>query len=190
MRSIALAALLISTSAHADSFVEFDGALAIPMSNNTWTNAVDTSLSLGGRIGGGGQVGGLFMFDWSPMSSNVALTDLNRFRIQGGVYIENHIAPKVLLRGRFTAGVDILHSHTELVVLGQTFSGSDTDAGLALEPAVGAWYELSTVKLGVELALPISYHNKKGNAQNPANDARFDYTSIDLNVSGGVRLAF
>ena len=192
MRRIALAVLLLSTSAHAEGFVEFDGALAIPISNSDWTKAVDTSVSVGARAGGGGQVGGLFMFDWAPLSSNVALTDLNRFRVQGGIYIESRIAPKILLRGRFTGGVDILHSHTEVTVLGQTFTGSDTDTGIAFEPGVGAWFELASVKLGVELGLPIGYHSKKGNAANPAdpNNAKFDYTSVDINVVGGARLMF
>jgi hypothetical protein len=190
MRRIALAVLFLSTSAHADGFVELDGALAIPLANSDWTKAVDTSVSVGARAGGGGQVGGLFMFDWSPMSSNIALTDLNRFRVQGGVYIENRIAPKVLLRGRFTAGVDILHSHTEVTILGTTITGSDTDTGIAFEPGVGAWFELATVKLGVEVGLPIGYHSKKGNPNDPANDAKFDYTSVDLNVVGAARLMF
>jgi hypothetical protein len=188
VRRIVFAILLVSSRAWADGFAELDGALAIPLANKDWTNAVDTSLSLGARAGGGGPVGGIFMFDWAPLSSNVAATDLNRFRIQGGVYIQNRVAPKVAIRGRFTAGIDIIHSHTEIdiPIVGRV-SGSDTDVGLALEPGGGAWFDLGSVKLGVELGLPISYHSKKGNPNNPANDAKYDYTSVDLTIVGGVR---
>jgi hypothetical protein len=179
-----------SGTARADAFAEFGVGLVMPLSNKAWTDAVDPSLKIAARLGGGGEVGGFGSVDWSPMAADSSLITFHRFRIQGGVYLHKHVAPKVSLAARFSAGIDILHEHAQLdiPIVGRV-EGSDTDVGLALEPAFGAWFDLKSVEIGVELALPIGYHSKQGNAANPANDAKFDYTSLDLDLIGGVRFA-
>jgi hypothetical protein len=64
--------------------------------------------------------------------------------------------------------------------------------GIAFEAAGGAWFSVGrgTTQVGVEMALPISYHNNDGNPQNPndPDDRRVDYTSVDIQILGGVRL--
>lgn len=184
---------MISTSAHADGFLELDGELAIPISNNDWTRFAGTSPELGMRIGSGHNVGGFASIDWTPVSvTDPPFTTLsvNRFRIQGGVYVHDHIAPRILLEGRFSAGVDIIRGSTtiDLGALGKV-SGSNTDTGFALEPGVALWFEVGSLQVGGQFALPIGIHSTQGKANDP-NNPKVDYTAVDINLVGAVRFGF
>jgi hypothetical protein len=192
MRKLALVLLLlVSSRAHADSFAELGGGLVAPVSDQDWTNLVEPSVKLAARFGGGGPtVEGMMSVDWTPLSADATVLTLNRFRILGHVQARNHLAKNLTLTGRLGAGVDILHESAEVTVpFVGTFKGSDTDVGIAFEAAGGVWFAVGATQLGVELALPISYHSNSGNPNNPndPNDAKFDWTSIDIDVLFGIR---
>lgn len=187
---VATLVLLAPAVARADQFVELGGGLAVPMSDDEYTNYVDTSATLFARIGGGGVVGGMFSVDFTPLAANSDILNFNRFRFQGHVLVRKQVAPKVELSGRFGAGLDLIHESADVTIFGVHYEGSDTDLGLALEVGGGIWFSVGSgggVQLGAEVCLPISYHNTDGNPQDP-NNARFDYTSVDLDILGGVRL--
>ena len=194
MRALVLAAVLLAPAiARADQFVELGGGLALPLSDDEYTDYVDTSATLFARIGGGGAIAGMFSVDFTPLAANSANLNFNRFRFQGHVVVRKQVAPKIELSGRFGAGLDLIHESFEITFLGQRVSGSDTDLGLALEVGGGIWFSVGSgggVQIGAEVCLPISYHNTEGNRANPQDpdNARFDYTSVDLDILGGVRL--
>jgi hypothetical protein len=180
--------------ASATPFAEIAGGLAAPISDNDWTNAVDPSLKLAVRFGSGGPaIAGMGSVDWTPLAEAVNFVTFNRFRVMGHVQLRRELAPKLMIVGRFGAGIDVLRAYTEITVLGTTFTGTDTDTGLALEAGVGGWFTIGEgrTQLGVELALPVSYHSSNGNPNNPndPNDRAFDFTSIDVDVLAGVRVA-
>jgi len=186
-------ALAATSVAHADPFVELGGGLAIPVSDDEYTSYVDPSVKLVARIGAGGpKLGGMGSVDWTPLAADNSILSFNRFRFMGHIQARTQLAPKVQLVGRFGAGLDLIREHAETTILGVRFEGTDTDLGLALEPAGGVWFAVGSggTQIGVELALPISYHASKGNPNNPTdpNDAKFDYTSVDIDLLGGVRL--
>lgn len=193
MRKLVVLAVLVASShaAHADAFLEFAGGLAAPVSNSDWTNAVDPSLKLAARLGGGGPgLGGMASIDWTPLSEKQDVYTLQRFRILGHLTFRSRVAAKVTLAGRIGAGIDLVHEDTDVTVFGVHVQGSDSDVGIAIEPAGGAWFDVGSAQLGVELGIPIGIHTSKGNANNPndPNDAKIDYTSVDLDVLFGVRL--
>jgi hypothetical protein len=186
-------AVLAPSIAQADAYVELGGGLVLPVSDNDWQDAIDPSLGLAARIGGGGDVGGMFSFEWDPLSSNINYVSFSRFRFLGHVVVHHRLNAKTELVGRFGAGIDIIHSSVdETIIGGIRIEGSDSDVGLAFEAAGGAWFSVGrgSTQLGVELALPIGYHNDDGNRNNPAdpNDRQADYTSVDIQILGGVRL--
>jgi hypothetical protein len=193
MRALAALVVLAPAVARADQFVELGGGLAVPMSDDEYTDYVDTSATLFARIGGGAPIGGMFSVDFTPLAAKSDILNFNRFRFQGHVVVRKALAPKIELSGRFGAGLDLIHESADVTVLGVRFEGSDTDLGLALEVGAGVWFGVGSgggVQVGVELAVPISYHNTEGNPNNPQDpdEARFEYTSIDLDVLGGVRI--
>ncbi|MBA3461940.1 MAG: hypothetical protein H0T46_18410 [Deltaproteobacteria bacterium] len=194
MRALAIVLLLVPAIGHADSYVELGGGLNIPVSDDEYTRYVEPSPNLFVRIGGGGpRVGGMFSVDWTPLASDDGqFVDFNRFRILGHVVARGKAGPKVELAGRFGAGIDIMRLAVDATILGIRFEGSDTDLGFALEVGGGAWFTVGagSTQVGVELVLPIAYHATEGNPNNPTDpdNARFEYTSVDLQILGGVRL--
>lgn len=194
MRALAIALLLIPAGAQAEGYVELGGGLDIPVSDDEYTRYVEPSANLFVRFGRGGPpVGGMFSMDWTPLAADSgSVLDFNRFRFLGHVVVRNQVGPKVELSARFGAGLDIIHESFEVTILGTRYEGSDTDLGLALEVAGGAWFSVGSggTQIGVELAVPISLHSSEGNPNNPSdpNDPRFEFTSIDLQILGGVRL--
>ena len=188
--AIAALILLAPAAAHADQILEIGGGIAVPMSDDEYTDYVETSPTLFIRVGGGAPIGGLFSVDFTPLAAKAESLNFNRLRFQGHITVRKSVAPKVELSGRFGAGLDLIHESFDLTLGGAHFEGSDTDLGLALEVAGGAWFTVGAsggVQIGVEVALPISIHSTEGNPNDP-NNARFDYTSVDLDVLGGVRL--
>jgi hypothetical protein len=192
MRALALAIVLLPVAASAEPFLELAGGLDVPLSDDEYTSYVDPSVTLSARIGGGGPVlGGMLSVDWTPLSADGQGISFQRFRVLGHLTARKQVAPKVEFEGRFGAGVDIIHESVDVTVLGFHVTGDDTDAGLAFEFGGGAWFTVAgSTQIGVELSVPISLHFTNGNKNNPndPNDAKFDYTSVDLDVLGGVRL--
>ena len=194
MRALAIALLLIPAAAKAEGYMEVGGGLDIPVSDDEYTQYVDPSANLFIRFGRGGPpVGGMFSADWTPLAADSgSFLDFNRFRFMGHVVVRKQAGPTVEIAGRFGAGLDIIHESFDLTFLGTRYEGSDTDLGLALEAAGGAWFSVGGggTQVGVELVLPISFHSSDGNPNNPndPNNPQFEFTSIDLQVLGGVRL--
>lgn len=184
---------LAPSTARADPFVELAGGLVAPMADDDWTSVADPGLELAARVGGGGpELGGLASIAWAPIGSSSNLVSLNRLRVLGHVEVRHAVTPKVSLSARLGAGIDYLHVRTEVTLIGVTASGSDSDVGLALELGGGAWFAVGhgSTEIGVELGLPISYHSSDGNRSNPLdpNNRKFDFSTVDLDVLGGVRL--
>jgi hypothetical protein len=196
-----LAAVILLTAgaatARADSFLEVAGGLSIPIGDNAWTNLADTSPKLGARVGGVNDhgLGGMIQADWTPVSLNnsggafgVGSADYaaHEFRFLGDFTIHHPILPKLLLGARIGAGIDIAHASGTVTILGTTGSSSDTNVGFAFEVGGGLWYQVGDVELGGELALPMSWHSKKGNATD--GNYTFDYTSYNIDLLFGVRV--
>ena len=195
MRWLAVLAVLVSSQAHADPFVELVGGLAAPLADNDWTSVADPGVKLVGRIGSGESegVGGYLQFDWAPLPSDISVVSLQRFRVQAGIQLRHRVAPKIVLAGRLSAGIDVLHEHTDVtpIPLVSTLEGSDNDLGIAFEAAGGLWFAVgATTHLGFEVAFPIGVHFSKANPTNPSdpNNPKVDYTAVDLDLLFGVRL--
>jgi len=65
------------------------------------------------------------------------------------------------------------------------FSGenSDTDVGFALEAGGGLWFDVGSVQVGGQFALPLGFH-----ADGSDNDIDLDdYMSVDVDLLFGVR---
>ncbi len=192
MRKLVLITLLLASSpTYGEPFAELAGGLVAPVSNDDWTSAVEPSFKLAARLGSDAPgLGFMASVDWTPLAADSSLISFNRFRILGHLQFRSRIAKNATLSGRFGAGVDILHESAEITIpLIGTVKGSDSDLGIAFEAALGAWFDVGSLQLGGEVALPIGYHSSAGNPNNPAdpNDAKFDYTSVDIDVMLGVR---
>jgi hypothetical protein len=168
MRALALVVLVLAaTQAHANGFAELVGGLSIPVADNDWTNYVDSSPKLGVRVGAVQQFGAMLSADWTPINTNEgwavpgASADVtaSRFRILVNGLAHAKIAPKLIASARFGLGIDITHVSVTTNILGAQRETTDTDSGIALEPAVGLWVALGSLHIGGELALPISFHS-------------------------------
>src|SRR5262249_43832974 len=134
MRRLVIICVLAGT-ASADSFLVIDGGLAIPISDKTWTNAVDPSLKIGARGGGGSrELAGLLSADFTPIAqggnAQFAGVSSQRYRVQVGVQLWKEVAHNINIGGRFSVGVDIAHASYTLL----TQSYSNTGVGFAAEP--------------------------------------------------------
>lgn len=189
--------LVTAGAARADSFLEVAGGLSIPVGDNAWTNLADTSPKLGARVGAVNDkgLGGMIQADWTPVNLNnnggafgIGSADIaaHEFRFLADFTVHHPILPKLLLGARAGAGIDIAHASATVTILGNTGSSSDTNVGFAFEVGGGLWYQLGDVELGGELALPMSWHSKKGN--NTDGNYTFDYTSYDIDLLFGVRV--
>lgn len=193
MRSLAVITVLVASTsiASADNFVEIAGGIMIPVEDEDWTDYVESSPKLATRIGGAGQdgrVGGLLSVDWTPVNTDVdgllggaVESSAHRFRILANVLTQHHIGPRLALSARLGAGVDIAYVRVRENILGT--ERSDTDSGLAIEAGFGLWFDLGSMKVGGELAFPLSFHS-----DGPDDDIDLrDYTSFDIDLLFGVR---
>ncbi len=190
MRALAIALVVTAaSSAQASPFIELGGGLIVPLSDSTYTDSVDPSVGLAARIGAGGKLAGMFSFEWDPLASNLQYVSFNRFRFLGHVVLHHAVSPTLELTGRLGAGIDLLHESTEGTILGVRFQGSDSNLGLALELGAGGWFSVGSggTQVGVELAIPIGYHTDD-NTPSTADNANWDFTSVDLQILGGLRL--
>ena len=139
--------------------------------NSGWSDQVGSSPKLGVRAGAIGEagLGGMVSADWTPVNynyrSNFGDVSAHRFRILAHVMFEKHVAPKLTIDGRAGAGIDIAHASASATLLGTTFNASDTDVGSAFEFGGGVWFDVGSVQLGGELALPFGGHTHKAQRQ-------------------------
>ncbi|NVB83325.1 MAG: outer membrane beta-barrel protein [Kofleriaceae bacterium] len=191
---LALPILAAPGQAHAGGFFEIGGGIAIPMADDNWTDAVETSPKLTVKAGSvPGKVGGAVSFDWTPentdaqgFSNGIGNADIsaNRFRILANLLFQVPVQKKLHFEGRAGIGVDIAHASVSGSVLGVNFDTSDTDAGLGLEVGAGMWFDVGSVQVGAQVALPIAMHNHKADNN---DEITFDYTSYDFDLLFGVR---
>jgi len=189
--------LLSASAAQADSFLEVAGGLSIPVGDNAWTNLADTSPKLGARVGAVNEngLGGMIQADWTPVTLNnsgggfgVGSADIaaHEFRFLADFTVHHPILPKLMLGVRAGVGIDVAHASATVTILNTTTSSSDTNVGFAFEVGGGLWYRIGDIEVGGELALPMSWHSKKGNSTD--GNYTFDYTSYDIDLLAGVRV--
>jgi len=194
-RLLAVVILAVAVPAHADNFFDIAGGIAAPLSDKNWTNLVDTIPKLQLRAGAlNGDLGALVSLDWTPESLNNSggafpggSVDINghRFRLLVQGVGAHHVTPKVMLVGRVGAGIDLAYESYSASILGSNSSHSDLNAGIAFALGGGALLDVSdSMQVGVDLALPIGYHNHKSSGN---GDIAFDYTSLDLDLLFGLR---
>jgi hypothetical protein len=186
---VALVAIVLAATAgaaQADGLVEAALGLDLPLGDKTWTNIANTSPMLAVRAGSSaGELAGMLSADWTPISTSLDGFSYQRYRLMFNGELHHRIAPRVLVAGRFGLGVDIVHASYSLTVSPNLTAGTNgTDVGIALEAAIGVWYDLGNrMFAGLELALPISKHNENADQ----SQINFDYTSVDLAILGTVR---
>jgi hypothetical protein len=195
MRALLVTALLLfPAAAHAESFLEILGGVAIPVGDNNWTKLAESSPKLGARVGAVNEtgLGAMLQFDWTPVnldnnSFGIGTFSAHRFRILAAATIHKPVGPPHLIAsGRAGVGIDIAHASASGSALGVSFNSSDTDTNIAFELGGGLWYDIGSAQLGGELALPISNHNKQGNGSD--GNYPFQYASYDIDILFGVRL--
>lgn len=193
MRAIALALLLASAPASADSFVGASGGVMVPLGDSNqgktgWSDQVSSSPKVGVRVGGvgSGGLGGMLTADWTPISYNFnsQLLDVSahRFRILVHALFEKPVAPKLKVAFRAGAGIDIAHATADVPLI----ELSDTDIGWAVELGGGVWWSVGDLDIGGEVALPFGGHSH--DAKPASSEITFDYTSYDLDFLFNVRL--
>lgn len=189
MRALAfLVVLAAPVSAHADNIIELAGGLTTPISDDQWSDYVESGPKLAVRAGTvGPKVGALLSLDWSPLNTdesgfgNVDVS-AHRFRIQAMAAV-HHRAGKILASFRGGLGIDVASVSINGNFFGIQIDESDTDVGLALEVAGGIWFPVGGVEVGGELALPMSFHD-----DGPDNDIDLEeYTSVDMDLLFAVR---
>jgi hypothetical protein len=186
---IALALLAVATPASADSYVGLAAGVAVPVSDESYTDAVNNSPVLGLRVGSSpGAIGGYLSFEWTPIDAEADDTpgidvSAHRFRILVGPEFQHPVSNTLAVTGRAGVGIDIAHaSYTADTIIGR-FESSETDMGLALEFGGGVWFRLGGLQVGGELSLPISIHDDDPDER----DFDYDYTAIDVQLLAGIR---
>lgn len=199
MRALAvLPALLVLTAAapaRAGGFLELVGGVMIPVADDDWTNYVESAPKFGARIGSvKDKIGGMLSVDWTPINPDNAgwsgfgsSLDIsaNRFRVLANLVTHTNVGTNLMASARLGAGIDISHVTVESNFFGATMKASDTDTGIALDFGGGLWFKVSSVEIGAELGLPISFHADDMDDEIDQND----YSSIDIDVLFGVRFS-
>jgi hypothetical protein len=179
--------LLTTGAAHAGGFAEVAGGAVVPVGDDDYENAVDTSLKLGVHVGSTGfaradqvRFGFELGFDWTALSSDfdTAVTDESFHRIRGlvgGRAVVPLAADRVVLIGRFAAGVDVAYASVSGQILGVEFENSETNIGLALDPSVAVVGKVAgNSYVGLQVGVPISVHD------DDPEELDLDYTSVDI----------
>ncbi len=195
MRALALslAVLVVPARASAESFVEVAGGIMMPVGDDDWTNYVEAGPKLALRVGGTGSEGrtsgALISADWTPIQVDddafgFADVSADRFRILVNLYADRTIGPKLTASIRVGAGIDLAHVNASVNVGPFAGESSDTDPGLAIEAGGGLWFDVGSVQIGGEIALPLGFH-----ADGEDNDIDLaDYMSYDIDLLFGVRI--
>ncbi len=181
------------TPAHADSFVDLFGGISIPLEDEDWTDAVESSPVLGLRVGSTTkQIGGYLSADWMPTNTDAQGWNLpatsgdvsaHRFRLMVGPLFQHTVSNTLAVTARAGIGADIAHASISGTVGTIGFEESETDVGLGFEFAGGVWFKLGSLAVGGELALPIGIHDDDNDVLD------FNYTSVDLQILFGVRFS-
>lgn len=203
MRAIVASSLAVTaavtiaapTPARADSFVDLFGGISIPVEDEDWTDAVESSPVLGLRVGSvPNQIGGYLSADWMPTNTDAQGWNLpgttgdisaHRFRLMVGPLFQHTVSNTLAVTGRAGIGADIAYASVSGTVFGAEFEESETDVGLGFEFAGGLWFKLGSLAIGGEVALPIAVHDD----DNEQNRPDFIYTSVDLQILFGVRFS-
>jgi hypothetical protein len=191
MRAIvALVLVTIAAPAHAESFVDIYGGISIPIADDDWTDAVESSPVIGARAGAfPKEIGGYLQVEWMPTNTdaqgwNVPGSSGNisahRFRVMVGPLLHRNIGA-LSVTGRAGIGIDIAYARASGNIGPVSFDESETDVGLGFEFAGGLWFKLGNLEVGGELALPVGLHDDDNNAID------FNYTSVDIQLLFGVR---
>jgi hypothetical protein len=191
MRAIFALALLcvLPVTARADSYVGLVGGVAIPMSDDTYTDAVDNSPVIGVRVGANPKsIGGYLSFEtmFADVKSDGTFgldVSAQRFRLIVGPELNHPVSNLLAVTGRAGIGLDIGRNHVEGNVGPIAVDESETDLGFGLEFAGGLWARVGGLQVGGELSLPIGIHDDDSNE----NNFDYDYTAIDLQILFGVR---
>jgi hypothetical protein len=192
MRALLFAAAILAVPARAsaESFVEGALGIMMPVGDDDWTDYVEASPKLAVRVGGSGsgsgRTGALISADWTPIESDEnAFADISadRFRVLVHGFSHFAIGPKLSGSVRVGAGVDIAHVNIKTNLGPLSGEASDTDPGLALEAAAGLWFDLGSIQIGGEVALPLGFHADGSDGNVDLND----YMSYDLDLLFGVR---
>ena len=191
LASAFVATVLATAPARADSFVEVAGGVSLPLSDDNWTDAVESSPLLALRVGAfPNEIGGYVSADWMPTNTDAeggtfpgGSTDISahRFRLMVGPLFHHAISNTLAVTGRACVGADIAYASASGTVLGASYDESETDVGLGFEFGGGVWARLGGIELGGEVAIPIGLHDD----DNDVID--FDYTSVDLQLLFGAR---
>ncbi len=188
----ALAVLAIApATAVAGGFLEVEGGAMIPISDEQWTDYVESGPKLGVRVGSvGNKVGGALSIDWSPINADDngfgSAVDISshRFRILMSAVSHQPVGGNLTASFRVGFGADIAYTNVQTNIFGIMNEESDADVGLALEAGFGLWFNVGSMQVGGEIALPIGFHD-----DGPDNDVDLEeYTSVDLDLLFGVRL--
>jgi hypothetical protein len=137
----------------------------------------------------GQRAGAMLSVDWTPINNNDAqfgnAVDISthRFRVLLSAAAQQKIGPKLYASLRIGGGIDIAYVNVHTDILGFTSDNSDTDTGLAIEPAAGLWFHTGSMQIGGELALPLAWHDDRNDNNVQVNG----YTSVDLDLMFGVR---
>jgi len=197
MRTLIVAVVLaVPSVVHAESFFEGLFGISIPVGDSDWTNRAESSPKLEARAGAMGDngIGGMLQADWTPVNldqkgfngfgTNFDVSG-QRYRILADLAFHKRVAPKLIANGRIGAGIDIAHTSVTITSPLGNGSSSDTDTNFAFELGGGLYYDVGSVQIGGELALPIGHHSKQGNPT--AGSFTFNYTSYDIDILFGER---
>jgi hypothetical protein len=189
---IALAFVVVPIAArpaHADSYIGLSGGLALPLSDEQYTDTVDTSPVLGVRAGSYPKdFGGYLSFEWMPadVKSDGAFgldVSAHRFRVIVGPEMRHAVSNTLMVTARAGIGLDIAHDSVSGTIFGATVEDSETDLGLGFEFAGGLWFGVGGIQIGGEVSLPVGIHDDDPDE----NDYNYDYTAVDLQLLAGVR---
>ena len=160
----------------------------LPLSDEQYTDTVDTSPVVGLRVGAHPQaLGGYLSFEWMPVNLKADFGGLDvsahRFRLIVGPELHHPVSNTLVVTGRAGIGLDIARSSVSGNVFGIEFDDSETDMGLGFEFGAGLWFQLGGLQVGGEVSLPIGIHDDDTTEM----DYDYDYTAVDLQLLFGVR---
>ncbi len=179
--------------AAAENFVEVAGGVMLPSGDDQWTDYVDSGPKLAVRVGGYGEkLGAVISADWTPVNTDndsfqiggfSVDTSAHRFRLLASFAARKQLAVNMIGTVRIGAGLDAARTSITTMFGGNTDTVSETDLGLALEPAAGLWFNFGNLQVGGEVALPMSWHDDDDEGDVDLED----YTSFDVDLMFGVR---
>ncbi len=197
-----LVALVAAPTARAEKngFAEVVVGMANPIGDDDYDDIVENSFKLGVRGGvfrgaplsGGVHLGFELGADWAL--ADTKLDDgpnfdatFHRFRFLAGGRVNVNLMKKLSLFFRAGAGLDVVLGSLSLTIGQTTTTTDENDLGFALEFGGGAVVEAGGYLFGMQLALPIAWHDDPSSG---AGDVLYyDYTSyeLDLLVTAGTR---